>query len=72
MRPLTGPLVCAHCKRSRDRSEFGIRKSTGTLLSWCRQCYREYDKQYRLSRNVLRKTEQQREAPSGRATHPPA
>ena len=68
MRPLTGPLVCARCHESRDRSEFGIRKSTGTLLSWCRQCYREYDRQYRLSRSVPRKTEQQREAVNGRST----
>lgn len=65
MRPLTGPLVCARCHQSRDRSEFGVRKSTGTLLSWCRQCYREYDKQYRLSR--LRKTEQHEAVRDGNA-----
>lgn len=63
MRPLTGPIICARCKHERDRSEFGIRKSTGTLLSWCRECYRQHDKEYRRAK--IHKTEETRADPRG-------
>lgn len=40
-------MICAKCKQEKDISEFYIRKKTGKPGQWCKECGKDYSREYR-------------------------
>lgn len=43
--------TCTKCKIEKSLSEFNKGNDTGALTYWCKQCYKQYQKQYKKNNN---------------------